>query len=306
MPFNHKSFSPRAIISLFSILILCLMAQNTVAQLELGLRIDSTTAWAGDSMVTVGVYLDNPLDSVAAFELTIIMSRSDQVEFCIDDTTAIDTTGTILSGFNIGYYPPSSNHYLRILASKPHPTAPALAPQTGGLLFTLNMKVYDSFPNSDPDSITVLQIIENPGFTGFSDPYGDNIGLVVEYEYDTTWYSCIEWDGPVCIDSVETTEEFGEWFVEDISITSYYDTNAVSFDNGYVRVVYYNCGDANGDGIPNVGDAVFLINYVFNNGPAPDQIETGDANGDGLSNVADAVYMINFVFKNGPDPTCGQ
>lgn len=62
------------------------------------------------------------------------------------------------------------------------------------------------------------------------------------------------------------------------------------------------CGDANGDEIPNVGDAVFLINFVFKGGPPPDPIEAGDANCDDLANVGDAVYMINFVFKNGPVP----
>ncbi len=32
----------------------------------------------------------------------------------------------------------------------------------------------------------------------------------------------------------------------------------------------YVCGDANGDNQVNVGDAVFLINYVFKGGPGPD------------------------------------
>ena len=31
----------------------------------------------------------------------------------------------------------------------------------------------------------------------------------------------------------------------------------------------YLCGDANGDGMLNVSDAVFIINYVFIGGPAP-------------------------------------
>jgi hypothetical protein len=34
----------------------------------------------------------------------------------------------------------------------------------------------------------------------------------------------------------------------------------------------YVCGDANSDGDLNVGDAVFMINYVFRGGPAPDSI----------------------------------
>ncbi len=62
------------------------------------------------------------------------------------------------------------------------------------------------------------------------------------------------------------------------------------------------CGDANGDGIVNVGDAVFLINFVFKGGQPPDPITLGDANDDGLTNVGDAVYIISYVFKGGPEP----
>ncbi|MEE9441435.1 MAG: SBBP repeat-containing protein [candidate division Zixibacteria bacterium] len=63
-----------------------------------------------------------------------------------------------------------------------------------------------------------------------------------------------------------------------------------------------NCGDANGDGDVNVGDAVYIISHVFKGGPAPNPIEAGDANWDGDCNVGDAVYLINHVFKGGPGP----
>jgi len=66
----------------------------------------------------------------------------------------------------------------------------------------------------------------------------------------------------------------------------------------------YICGDANGDHEVNVGDAVFLINYIFKGGAAPDPLLSGDANGDCLVNVGDAVYLINFVFKAGSPPQC--
>jgi hypothetical protein len=62
------------------------------------------------------------------------------------------------------------------------------------------------------------------------------------------------------------------------------------------------CGDANGDFTVNVGDAVFLIAYVFKGGPPPDPVCRGDANGDGDTNVGDAVYLIAYVFKGGPPP----
>lgn len=64
-------------------------------------------------------------------------------------------------------------------------------------------------------------------------------------------------------------------------------------------------GDANNDGKVNVGDAVYIINYVFRGGPAPLCLQEGDANGDGKINVGDAVYIINYVFRSGPVPICG-
>jgi len=66
-------------------------------------------------------------------------------------------------------------------------------------------------------------------------------------------------------------------------------------------------GDANGDGQVNVGDAVYIISYVFKGGPAPTPYAkcSGDANGDCQCNVGDAVYTISYVFKGGPPPvTC--
>ncbi|MCP4569264.1 MAG: hypothetical protein GY841_16945, partial [FCB group bacterium] len=70
----------------------------------------------------------------------------------------------------------------------------------------------------------------------------------------------------------------------------------------------YECGDANGDFSLNVGDAVWLINYVFKSGASPEPLCVGDANDDKAVNVGDAVYMINYVFKGGaaPPATCCQ
>jgi Dockerin type I domain/FlgD Ig-like domain len=63
-----------------------------------------------------------------------------------------------------------------------------------------------------------------------------------------------------------------------------------------------SCGDANGDGLVNVSDAVHIINYVFVGGDPPDPIESGDVNCDGTCNVSDAVWIINYVFVGGNEP----
>jgi hypothetical protein len=61
-------------------------------------------------------------------------------------------------------------------------------------------------------------------------------------------------------------------------------------------------GDATGDGVINLGDLVFIINYLFKNGPAPDPITVADVNCDGKINLGDLVYLINYLYKGGPAP----
>jgi hypothetical protein len=75
-------------------------------------------------------------------------------------------------------------------------------------------------------------------------------------------------------------------------------------EDGIGDACEYFCGDANSDETANIGDAVYLISYIFKGGPAPDPLEAGDANCDGNVNVGDAVYLIAYVFKGGPEPCC--
>ena len=71
---------------------------------------------------------------------------------------------------------------------------------------------------------------------------------------------------------------------------------------GSITVLPRPCGDANGDAIVNLADAIYLINHIFLYGPPPTPACLGDANHDDATNIADAVYLINFVFKGGPAP----
>ncbi|HEX7401583.1 MAG TPA: LamG-like jellyroll fold domain-containing protein [candidate division Zixibacteria bacterium] len=63
-------------------------------------------------------------------------------------------------------------------------------------------------------------------------------------------------------------------------------------------------GDANGDEVIDVGDVVYVINYLFKGGPEPDPVAAGDATCDGVVDVGDVVYLINYLFKGGPPPSC--
>ena len=74
------------------------------------------------------------------------------------------------------------------------------------------------------------------------------------------------------------------------------------FDHNFTFPTDYNCGDVDQNMQVDITDVVFLINYVFAGGPAPQ--DNADANVDcsSIVNVTDCVYMINYIFAGGPAP----
>ncbi|MDD4051877.1 MAG: CARDB domain-containing protein, partial [candidate division Zixibacteria bacterium] len=83
--------------------------------------------------------------------------------------------------------------------------------------------------------------------------------------------------------------------VADIQSPSFFD---------YIIYRDYLCGDANADGKINVGDARYIVVYVFEGGAAPRPLEAGDPNCDGKINTGDAIYIVNYIFRQGPAPCC--
>jgi hypothetical protein len=62
------------------------------------------------------------------------------------------------------------------------------------------------------------------------------------------------------------------------------------------RRINYTRGDVNRDGVITVSDVVFLINYLYNKGPAPNPLWLGDFNYDMFVNSEDVVALINYLF----------
>ena len=61
-------------------------------------------------------------------------------------------------------------------------------------------------------------------------------------------------------------------------------------------------GDVNGDSVVNAVDVVFLINYLFLVGPAPNPPVAGDINGDCFIGISDIIWLINYLYLYGPPP----
>lgn len=64
------------------------------------------------------------------------------------------------------------------------------------------------------------------------------------------------------------------------------------------------CGDVNDDGIVNLLDILFYIDYKYKDGPAPVSPDAADVNNDGAQNLLDILYLIDFKYKEGDPPNC--
>ena len=147
----------------------------------------------------------------------------------------------------------------------------------------------------------IKSISEGAGFEAtmtlfYSQSEFDVSGLSDESELGLCWYDSSELAWMFKGGSVDTDEnsitlsgitEFSVWGITDSS-------------NTIVRVR----GDVNQDEVINSADVVYLINYLFKGGPAPEPLWIGDVNCDGIINSADVVYLINYLFKGGPPPGC--
>jgi len=134
-----------------------------------------------------------------------------------------------------------------------------------------------------------------------TDPDGDQ--LYYQFFWGDDTFS--DWLGPYPgdekISGSHAWSQAGNYIVQ-ARVKDQYDAESPWSDMAAIAV--YDAGDANSDGAVNVGDAVFIINYVFKGGQAPSPVECGNANCDAAVNVGDAVFIINYVFKGGAAPGC--
>jgi len=65
---------------------------------------------------------------------------------------------------------------------------------------------------------------------------------------------------------------------------------------------HFKRGDTNSDSAINIGDAVFVLGFLFSGGAAPVCSDAADVNDDGSLNIADAVALLAFLFSGGAQP----
>ena len=103
-----------------------------------------------------------------------------------------------------------------------------------------------------------------------------------------------------------------EWNSGNLLNDSLYFVTATAVDDvnnsaGTSVLVQYDCsftnGDYNGDDLVNLGDALYLTEYIFKDGPPPvGGAGRADANGDGNIDISDVIYIIKYIYSHAPEP----
>jgi len=157
-----------------------------------------------------------------------------------------------------------------------------------------------------PNKASILRVVHFDWETA-TDP--DSFDQVKYDLYVSTAYQFPS--GSTTIDSDITTSEFAKAFD-----AGFYYWKVKAKDNcgaeRWCKQIHYFMvtgivvlpADFNADGLVNLGDVTFAINYLYKSGPAPDPMELGDVNCDRSVDLGDLVYLISYLYKGGPPPGC--
>jgi hypothetical protein len=82
------------------------------------------------------------------------------------------------------------------------------------------------------------------------------------------------------------------------------DSDTLVIEAGFVHAAKIRRGDANSDQVIDLGDIVYLLNYLFKGDIPPCPMEAGDATCNGVVDLGDVIYLLNYLFKGGDPPAC--
>jgi len=122
-------------------------------------------------------------------------------------------------------------------------------------------------------------------------------------------------DTPYLLDGGSCEDAWPRMVAEDFDLDDVIDSedncpgtfndNQRDYDNdGIGNACEFVCGDADFSGSFNILDIVYIINYLYKDGPPPVIDGIADADGDGITNLLDITHFIDYLYKDGPDTNC--
>jgi len=134
-----------------------------------------------------------------------------------------------------------------------------------------------------------------------TDPDGDSISYLFSWGNgaESDWFGPYN-SGDTCT-AAHIWNNAGLYYVK-VKAKDTHDRETEWSDSSSIAI--FTRGDCNGDAVTEMGDVVYIVNYLYKDGSAPVPLQAGDVNCDGVVDLADVVYLITYLYKAGPAPTC--
>ena len=190
------------------------------------------------------------------------------------------------------------------------PVVPGFAPQSNGVVIKLLANVLDVPDTATQRTVKIfIRVVPLDNFS-ISDPDGNSIGIITESVEIPIYWQCESMIGDTCVSYVKIPSPPYDSISYDTVNQATLDTSRVFLTDGSVTVLVPPpclCGDADGSGDVNIGDAIYLIFYIFLDGSPPmcagsPNLFSGDADGSGSINIGDALFLVKYIFNDGPTP----
>jgi subtilisin family serine protease len=195
---------------------------------------------------------------------------------------------------------------------------PIINVRNGPEIITVNLENQkeSTFLTSGKDIVTLISGFKYPQFTNIEQTWPNTAGIIfedVDRDGRNEFLSILYSGNFLTTENVERGliaflgtyvffEHFGVPSLKDQWSMYYNDirrSNSVLPLNGenlFIR------GDSNSDGAIDIGDAVFILNYLFLGENAPSCLDAADVNDDGIIEITDAVNLLNYLFSGGKAP----
>jgi len=146
------------------------------------------------------------------------------------------------------------------------------------------------------------------GYSGFDGPSEDNVDLhmvMIKVCLETL----LKGDTIVIYEEIVTHQNgtYDDFIDEVLASRQWYED--------HIKPISTTCcnhdgirGDVDGNSSLNIGDAVYLVQYIFFSGDPPSceddpgVFPEGDVDGNGSLNIGDAVYLVQYIFFSGSPP----
>ncbi|MFZ1685370.1 MAG: dockerin type I repeat-containing protein [Candidatus Zixiibacteriota bacterium] len=296
---------------LIGVVLLVALVPSTSYTYDLNVRVTDTTVAKSASSGWLTVFLTNPLDSIGGFSLWMQLDRPDLVRF----DSIVDTAGTALSGFGFVAVRSPSGQWTDIKLTAFADNVPGGPPQLRGFgpslseqaLFRVHFHLL-SIPDTMQSRTAAVAINSNAAWFSFARPNGTTIGIAYKLEVDTSFFRCIQPQGPDCLQWQQVAgPPYDSIFVRTDTIP-FTDTFLVHTVIGSITVAPHCFGrlgaefDMNGDGVPlSIGDYVSLLKYIIGDSVSIANPFAADMNGDCIINMGDAL-KLDSLFKFGLPP----